>query len=204
MIKVLIADDHIMLRLGLRSSINREPDMKVVGEAEDGPETLDAYQRLRPDVVIIDLRMPTEGGIETIRKLIKVDRAAKIIVYSNYASGDEIFQSLNSGANGFIIKDMPPNTLFEGIRAVKRGEEYLPREVSLRLGNLELSELTDREIEVLNQAAKGMSNKEVANSLNLVEGTVKVHMANIRTKLKVADRTQAIIAAVRLGLVEIE
>lgn len=204
MIRILIADDHIMLRMGLASTISREHDMEVVGEAEDGQETLQLYEELKPDVVIIDLRMPNQGGISTIKKIKEFDKNAAILVYSNYASSDEITQSYSAGALGFVIKDMAPEALLEGIRKAKERTQFVPPEVSFRLSKRVLSQLSNREIDVLGQISRGRSNKEIASELNLAESTVKVHISNILSKLKVADRTQAVISALKQGLVEID
>ena len=204
MIRILIADDHIMLRTGLVSTISREADMEIVGEAEDGLETIQLFQELSPDVVVVDLRMPKQGGISTIKRLIEINKNAAILVYSNYASSDEITQSYAAGALGFVIKDMPPESLLEGIRKVNERTQFLPPEVSFRLSKRVLSQLSNREIDVLCQISKGRSNKEIASELNLAESTVKVHISNILSKLKVADRTQAVISALKQGLVEID
>lgn len=204
MIRILLADDHIMLRMGLVSTISRENDMEVVGEAENGIEAVEQYRTLSPDIVIVDLRMPDQGGIATIKELLKIDKNAAILVYSNYASSDEITQSYAVGALGFVIKDMPPEDLLKGIRTISQRTQYVPPEISFRLSKRVLSQLSKRELDVLNQISKGKSNKEIAYDLNLSESTVKVHVSSILSKLRVADRTQAVISALKQGLVEIE
>lgn len=204
MIRILIADDHIMLRMGVVSTISRETDMDIVGEAEDGREAVELYRKLKPDVAIVDLRMPNQVGISTIKKIIEFDTNAAILVYSNYASSDEISQSFAAGALGFVIKDMAPEALLQGIRKVHARTQFLPPEVSFRLSKRVLSQLSNREVDVLAQISKGKSNKEIAAELKLAESTVKVHISNIFSKMKVSDRTQAVISAIKQGLVEIE
>ena len=178
--------------------------MEVVAEAENGIEAVLAYRRHTPDIVIMDLRMPQQGGIETIRILREEYKEARILVYSNFASGEEIYAALKGGASGFVVKDMPLVELLKAIRTIYHGEHYIPAEISARIGFRVASNLTAREMEVLSLVSKGMSNKEIGASLNLVEGTVKVHLTNILAKLGVSDRTQAVLIAVKRGIIQIE
>jgi DNA-binding NarL/FixJ family response regulator len=201
---VLIVDDHIVMRMGLVTAMTGEPDMEVVAEAENGVEAVEAYRLHQPDVVVLDLRMSGQNGIETITRLRIEFGAVRVLVFSNYASGDEVFQAFRAGADGFVVKDMPLERLLDAIRRVFAGEQYLPPEISTRMSLRVVSRLSSRELEVLSLVAKGMSNKEIAAALNLVEGTVKVHLTNIFAKLEVSDRTQAILVAVKRGIIEIE
>jgi DNA-binding NarL/FixJ family response regulator len=201
---VLIVDDHIVMRMGLVTAMTGEPDMEVVAEAENGVEAVEAYRLHQPDVVVLDLRMSGQNGIETITRLRIEFGAVRVLVFSNYASGDEVFQAFRAGADGFVVKDMPLERLLDAIRRVFAGEQYLPPEISTRMSLRVVSRLSSRELEVLSLVAKGMSNKELAAALNLVEGTVKVHLTNIFAKLEVSDRTQAILVAVKRGIIEIE
>jgi DNA-binding NarL/FixJ family response regulator len=203
-IRILLVDDHILMRMGLVTATNGEPDMKVVGEVENGDEAIEACRRHAPDVIVLDLRMPKKNGFETIRELREEGITARVLVFSNYASGDEIDQAFKAGAQGFVVKDMPLERLLEAIRAVHRGEQYLPPEIAARLDQRTMSPLTPRELEVLKLVAKGLSNKEIGDALHLVEGTVKLHLTNILTKLNVSARTQAILAGVKRGLIELE
>ncbi len=203
-IRILLVDDHILMRMGLVTATNGEPDMKVVGEVENGDEALEACRRHTPDVIVLDLRMPKKNGFETIRELREAGITARVLVFSNYASGDEIDQAFKAGAEGFVVKDMPLERLLEAIRTVHRGEQYLPPEIAARLDQRSTSPLTPRELEVLKLVAKGLSNKEIGDALHLVEGTVKLHLTNILTKLNVSARTQAILAGVKRGLIELE
>lgn len=202
--RVLIVDDHIVMRMGLATAINGESDLEVVAEAENGLEAAGAYRTHQPDVVVLDLRMPKQNGVETIAQLREEFGNVRILVFSNYASGDEVFQAFKAGAVGFVVKDMPLERLLEAIRRVHDGEQYIPPEISARMSRRVVSQLSDREAEVLSLVAKGMSNKEIASALHLVEGTIKVHLTNILAKLEVSDRTQAILTAVKRGIIQIE
>jgi DNA-binding NarL/FixJ family response regulator len=202
--RVLIVDDHIVMRMGLVTAINGEADMEVVAEAENGLEAIEAYRNSQPDVIVLDLRMPKQNGVETISLLREKFGAVRCLVFSNYASGDEVFQAFKAGAVGFVVKDMPLERLLDAIRRVQDGEQYIPPEISARMSRRVVSHLSEREVEVLSLVAEGMSNKEIAAKLHLVEGTVKVHLTNILAKLEVSDRTQAILAAVKRGIIQIE
>ncbi len=203
-IRILLVDDHIVMRMGLMTAASGEADMEVVGEADNGNEALKAYRTLRPDVVVLDLRMPGKGGIETIRQLRESFGDVRVLVFSNYASGEEVFQAFKAGAAGFVVKEMPLERLLEAIRRVHAGEQYIPSEISTRMNGRVLSQLSSREVEVLALIARGLSNKEIAAELKLVEGTVKVHVTNILGKLRVSDRTQAILAGVKQGIIQLE
>lgn len=200
----MLVDDHILMRMGLASATNNEADMRVVAEAEDGLEAIEAYRQHQPDVVILDLRMPRRNGIETIAVLRREFSSARVLVLSNYSSGEEVAAALQAGARGYASKDMPLDTLLDAIRRVHEGEQFIPPEIARRLAGRMLSQLSARELEVLALIAKGKSNKEVAAALHLVEGTVKVHVTNILSKLGVADRTQAILAAVKRGILQLD
>lgn len=203
-IRILLVDDHIVLRMGLVTATGGEPDMEVVAEADSGAEALKAYRAHRPDVVVLDLRMPGLGGVETIRLLREEFNDARVLVFSNYAGGEDVFQAFRAGACGFVVKDMALERLLDAIRRVHQGEHYIPQEISTRMSGRVLSQLSSREVEVLALIAKGLSNKEIAARLNLVEGTVKVHVTSILSKLRVTDRTQAILAGVKQGIVQLE
>ncbi|MDQ8184342.1 response regulator transcription factor [Pelagicoccus sp. SDUM812002] len=203
-IRILLVDDHVVLRMGLATAANCEPDMEVVGQAENGEDAIEQCRVCNPDVVVLDLRMPKLGGIETIKLLKKENSSIRVLVFSNYASGEEALHAYRAGAAGFVVKDMPLDNLIQGIRIVHKGEQYVPAEIANRLSRQVLSHLSKRELEVLSLVAKGMSNKEIAGELDLVEGTIKVHLTNILSKLGVSDRTQAILAAVKRGLIHLE
>lgn len=200
----MLVDDHIVMRMGLVTATSGEADMEVVAEADNGVDAIGAYRLHRPDVVVLDLRMPGQNGFETIRLMREEFGNVRILVFSNYASGEEVYQAFKAGACGFVVKEMSLERLLEAIRKVHAGEQYIPSEIASRLNGRVLSQLSSREMEVLTLIAKGLSNKQIAQQLNLVEGTVKLHVTNILSKLRVSDRTQAIIAGVKHGLISLE
>ena len=203
-IRVLLADDHIAIRMGLMMALGDARDMEVVADVEDGEEAIEAYRKHRPDVVVLDLRMQGMSGVETIHALRNEFGAVRILVYSNYAKGEEVYQAIKAGALGFVVKEMTLDRLLEAIRAVNSGEQYILPQVAMRIGERLLAQLSPRELEVLKLVAKGRSNKEIATQLGLVVGTVKNHVANILAKLVVSDRTQALVVAVKRGIINID
>ena len=203
-IRILVVDDHILMRIGLISSLNKQPDMEVVAEAEDGLEAMEIYRKHRPDVVILDLRMPNQGGLETIGLLRQEFGSVCILVLSSYGGGDDIGAAMQRGASGYVLKNMPLSRLLDSIRRVYAGEIVCLPEIARSLAGRQASNLSNRELEVLALMSRGLSNKEVAAELKLVEGTVKLHVSSILSKLGVMDRTQAILAAVKRGLVQLD
>jgi DNA-binding NarL/FixJ family response regulator len=203
-IRIMLVDDHIVMRMGLVTATSGEPDMEIVAEADNGLEAVSAFRIHHPDVVVLDLRMPKQNGIETIRLLRDEFGPVRVLVFSNYASGEEVFQAFKAGAAGFVVKEMALDRLLDAIRKVHQGEQYIPAEISARMSGRVLSQLSPREIEVLGLIAKGFANKEIASALAVVEGTVKIHVTNILAKLRVSDRTQAILAAVKQGIIQLE
>lgn len=203
-IRILLADDHMAIRMGLMTAIGDASDMEVVADVEDGLEVLEIYRKLRPDVVVIDLRMHGMGGVDTIRALRQEFGQVRTLIYSNYAKGEEVYQALKAGASGIVVKDMALDRLLEAIRTVHEGEQYIPPQIASRIGERLLAQLSPREMEVLQLLAKGLSNKEIAAKLGLVVGTAKIHVANIFSKLGVSDRTQALVTAVKRGIIDID
>ena len=211
-ISVLIVDDHAVVRRGLRSFLELQDDVEVVGEAADGEGAVDAVERLLPDVVLMDLVMPRMDGIEAIRRIREVSPSTKVIVLTSFTDDEKVFGSVKAGAAGYMLKDVQPQELGEAIRTVNRGEALLHPSIASKLMQ-EFAEgersatgdiLTQREMEVLRLVARGMSNKEIAGELVLAEKTVKTHVSNILQKLHLADRTQAAIYAIRQRLVDLE
>lgn len=200
----MLVDDHILMRMGLSFALNNQPDMHVVAEAEDGAEAIDAYRKHKPDVVVLDLRMPKRNGVETIGVLRREFGAVRVLVLSNYSTGDEIAAAIQAGAYGFIAKDTPLTGLIEAVRHVYSGDQYLPPEIARRLAANISAQLSPREIEVLHLIAKGLSNKEIGAQLNVAEATVKVHVTSILSKLGVSDRTQALLSAMKRGMIHLE
>ena len=202
MIRVLIADDHAVVRQGLRTFLDLQDDIEVVGEAGDGEEALALAESLAPDVVLIDLVMPRVDGIEAIRRLRERAPAARAIVLSSFVDDDKLFPAVRAGAAGYLLKDVQPQELVEAIRTVHGGGALLHPQVAARLlQDMAEDPLTPREHEVLALIGRGMPNKLIARELSLSEKTVKAHVSSILAKLGVSDRTQAALYAVRAGLV---
>ena len=202
MIRVVIADDHAVVRQGLRTFLDLQDDMEVVGEAADGAEAVDQAARLSADVVLVDLVMPNVDGIEAIRGLRERAPAARAIVLSSFIDDEKLFPAVRAGAAGYLLKDVQPQDLVEAIRTVHGGGALLHPKVASRLLEVMATDpLTPREREVLSLIGRGMANKVIARELSLSEKTVKAHVSSILAKLGVADRTQAALYAVRAGLV---
>jgi DNA-binding NarL/FixJ family response regulator len=202
MIRVLIADDHAVVRQGLRTFLDLQDDIEVVAEAGDGAEALAAAEEHAPDVVLIDLVMPNVDGIEAIRGLRERVPAARAIVLSSFIEDEKLLPAVRAGAAGYLLKDVEPQQLVEAIRTVHAGGALLhPRVASRLLEEMASDPLTPREREVLALIGRGMANKVIARELSLSEKTVKAHVSSILAKLGVSDRTQAALYAVRAGLV---
>jgi len=210
MIRVLVADDHPLVRQGLRSFLETIEDIEVVGEAADGDEAIAMAADLAPDVVMMDLAMPNVDGIEATRRITQARSATKIIALTSFATDDKVFPAIQAGAAGYLLKETDPADLAEAIRKVHRGEPILHPSVAARLmrevaaaePRAYRADLTVRELEVLRLIAAGRSNKEIARDLSVAEKTVKTHVSNVLSKLGVADRTQAALYAVQHGLAE--
>ena len=202
-IRILLVDDHAVIRMGLTTAVSDAADMDVVADVESGPDALAAFRQHRPDVVVLDLRLHGMSGIETIHALRAEFKTARILIFSSYATGEEIYRAMKAGAAGFVLKEMSLDRLLEAIRAVHQGAQYMPSEIAARVGERLLAHLTPREIEVLHLLARGLSNKEIGAQLGVVEGTVKIHITSVFNKLGVSDRTQALIESIKRGIVQI-
>jgi DNA-binding NarL/FixJ family response regulator len=213
---VLIADDQALVRAGFRMILEAEEDMEVVGEAADGREAVVEARRLRPDVVLMDVRMPDVDGIDATRRLLGDGGSdAKVVMLTTFDMDEYVYDALRAGASGFLLKDVPPEQLVAGIRAVASGDALLAPSVtrrvieefvrrppdSMRSAPPELAELTARELEVLKLMARGLANAEIAKELFVSETTVKTHVAHVLMKLKLRDRVQAVVFAYESGLV---
>ena len=204
-IKIMIVDDHPVVREGLSRIIVSESGMEVIAEAGTGAEALTQYRKLRPDIVLMDMRMPEMTGLQTIEAIRKEFSNARIIVLSTYDLEEDIYQSLQAGARGYILKDSPRNELLAAIRRVHAGERVIPPTIATRLAErISGNELTAREFEVLKLIVSGKSNKQIGDDLGISEGTVKSHVNNILDKLGVTDRTQAVSVALKRGIVHLE
>lgn len=209
-ISVLIVDDHAVVRRGLRSFLESEEDIEVVGEASDGAEAVKKVQESLPDVVLMDLVMPGGDGITATRQVHEVSPSSRVLVLTSFGEDEKVFPSIKAGAMGYLLKDVPAEDLGRAIRSVARGELLLHPEIARKVLDEfavvhsevpPLTELTPREIEVLTLIARGRSNKEIAQHLQISIKTVKTHVSNILSKLHMMDRTQAAVYAVRQGLV---
>jgi two-component system NarL family response regulator len=203
-IRILIADDHAVVRDGLAAILGMQPDMKVVGEANDGEEACTLFEKHAPDVMLLDLRMPKMDGLEVVRRIHSQQPGARIVMVTTYDSDEDIFLSLKAGAQGYLLKDAPRQQILEAIRLVHAGQRYIPANVAIKMAeHIARPELTEREMEVLRRMARGESNKEIGAALFISEGTVKTHVKSILTKLEAAGRTEAVAIAARRGLVKI-
>lgn len=201
-LKILIADDHALVRMGLRASLEMEADLQVVAEAGNGEQTLVQFRRHQPDVALIDLRMPGLDGIQTTAALCREFPQARIVVISTFQGGDDILRAMQAGAKTYLPKSVQREELIKAVRAIARGETYLPNVVAGRLAErLRRPDLTSRELEVLRLVAAGNSNKDIASTLSIEVGTVKLHVGKILEKLHARDRTEAATMAIQAGIV---
>jgi DNA-binding NarL/FixJ family response regulator len=203
-LRVLVCDDHFVVRIGLVSLVNTEPDFKVVGEADDGEQAVAMYQQLRPDLVLMDLRMPRKSGPEATADIRRLAHDARVLILSAFDGDEEIHCALEAGAQGYVLKSSTGEELIPAIRAVAAGKRWIPRDVATRLKSRNLFEqLTPREVDVLREVAKGLANKEIADMLGITEHTAKDHLKSILAKRRAADRTQAVTLALQRGIIRL-
>lgn len=202
--RILIADDHALMRNGVANLLNQESDLEVVAEAPDGQSAVELYDLHRPDVALIDLRMPRLEGVEVVRQIRAAHPEARLIILTTYDTDEDIDRALKAGAQAYLLKDVSADGLLACIRDVLRGQTHVAPSVAARLAERGARvQLTPRELAVLRELADGRANKEIASSLGISEGTVKVHLAHLFDKLGVSSRTEAIGVAVRRGLVRL-
>ncbi|MBW4570197.1 MAG: response regulator transcription factor [Tolypothrix carrinoi HA7290-LM1] len=203
-IRILIADDHPILGQALTMFLECEPDMTVVGHACDGIEALELFRQHQPDVALMDLQMPKMEGADAIAAICAKFKHARIVVLSGFDGDEDIYRGLRSGAKGYLLKGAEPNELLDAIRTVHQGQKYIPPIIAAKLAErMSNEELSDRELEVLRLIAKGKNNQQISNVLNIAESTVRFHANNIFGKLKVSDRTQALVTALNRGIVRL-
>jgi DNA-binding NarL/FixJ family response regulator len=204
-IRILVADDHLVYRIGIRSLIGSEPGFKVVGEATDGAEAIEIYRRLKPDVLLLDLRMPQKGGIEVVQAIRREFNDARILIVTSYQTEEEIFQVLEAGALGYILKDLGRDAFIEAIKEVCAGRRWMSSAIKRQFADRGLRQpLTGREMEVLKLLARGLTNREIAHVFDISTSTVKNHVNNLLTKLEVTDRTEAVSSCLSRGLIRPE
>lgn len=204
-IRLLIAEDHTIVRQGIRTIFSRVANITVIAEAEDGEQAVALFRQHQPDVAMIDLRMPKLEGVGTIAQIRQEFPDARLVILTTYDTDEDIYRGLSAGASGYLLKDTTAEELVNAVQSVHKGRKYIPPDVAAKLAErLNSSELTVREIEVLHLLAQGKSNLEIGALLTITEGTVKFHINNIFNKLHVNDRAQAVITALRRGLVRME
>jgi two-component system NarL family response regulator len=204
-IRILIADDHFVVRMGLTAIINSQPDMMVVAEASNGRQAVELFSQHRPDITLIDIRMPEMNGIEATAEICRLQEKARVIVLTTYDGDEDIYRALRAGARAYLLKDTLREELLKAIHNVHAGRKHIPSEVAVRLAErMPGSQLTAREMDVLGLIVKGLSNREIAAALSIAEGTVKIHVNNILSKLDVEDRTQATTVALQRGIIHFD
>jgi NarL family two-component system response regulator LiaR len=212
-IRILICDDHAVVRRGLRSLVGVKPEMELIGEAVDGEEAVSMAKKLKPDVIIMDLIMPRKDGVTAIAEIKKKNHDARILVLTSFSDDKNVFSAIKAGASGYLLKDSSPEDLLQAIDDVYQGKSSLHPVIAQKVihemhqpSDLPPTDdpLSEREVEVLRNVAQGMSNQEIAQTLEIKEGTVRIHVGNILNKLQLANRTQATLYALREGLAELD
>jgi two-component system NarL family response regulator len=204
-IQVLIVDDHIVVRLGLRTLIQSQPDMEVAGDVANGADAIALLEQKSADIVLLDLRMPQYGGLQTLRNIRSAHSSVRVLMLSSFGSEEDIYQTLHAGASGYILKDTGSEELLRAIHTVHAGGTWVPPRIAEQYRHrVEQPELTNRELEILRCVFRGLSNKEIAYELGVAENTVKNHVNNLMSKLGAKDRTQATHLALLRGLLSVE
>jgi DNA-binding NarL/FixJ family response regulator len=204
-IRIVCVDDHPIVRDGLASIFGLQPDIELIGAAESGAQALNLARQLHPDVILVDLRLPDMSGHELTRQILAHSPQARIIVLTSFEGDADIERALSAGARGYVVKGIVREELLGAIRAVHAGKKYIPGQLAEKIAeHLGLEKLSEREMQVLHEVAKGKRNKEIAAELSIAEDTVKMHVKNILEKLQVSDRTEAVTVALRRGILHLE
>lgn len=203
-IRILVADDHYVVRMGVIAIINDQEDMKVIAEAANGFQAIELFKRHKPDLVLLDSRMPQKSGIQAAKEIKNQSESARIVMLTAFDGDEDISQALESGAQGYVLKNSTDKNLLPAIRAVAAGHPWIPPEVEERLARRKTYEsLTPRELVVLREMAKGLANKQIASVLNITQNTAKGYLKSILYKLHVSDRTEAVTVAIQRGLIHL-
>jgi DNA-binding NarL/FixJ family response regulator len=204
-VRILVVDDHFVVRSGLVASLGMESDLQVIGEASSAEEALAQYRQYAPDVVLMDLRLQGASGIEATSQLRQTDQDVRVLIFTTAEGDEDIFRALQAGASGYLLKSSPRDELLQAIRSIAAGERYLPPRVAARLAErISGEEPSARELEVLRLIGRGKSNKEIGVLLNIAEDTVKRHVSSLLVKLRVHDRAQATSEGIRRGFIHLE
>jgi DNA-binding NarL/FixJ family response regulator len=203
-IRILVADDHFIVRMGLIALVNTEPGMTIVAEAADGRQAVELFAKHKPDLVLMDLRMPGKDGIEATVEIRALDPLARILMLTTFDGDTDIHKALEAGAQGYVLKNATGAELIPALQAVAAGQKWIPKEIARRLTSRKLIEdLTPRELKVLQLLVKGLANKQIGEMLTITEYTVKDHLKSIFGKLQVVDRTEAVTAAIQRGIIHL-
>jgi DNA-binding NarL/FixJ family response regulator len=203
-IRILVADDHFIVRMGLIGLVNTEPSMMIIAEAADGNQAVDFFGKHKPDLVLMDLRMPIKDGIEATIEIRDLDPHARILMLTTFDGDADIHKALQAGAQGYVLKNATGDELIPAIQAVAAGQRWIPKEIARRLTSRKLFEdLTPREMKVLQLLGKGLANKQIGDVLNITEYTVKDHLKSVFGKLHVVDRTEAVTEAIQRGIIHL-
>jgi DNA-binding NarL/FixJ family response regulator len=203
-IGILVADDHFIVRMGLIGLVNTEPNMMIVGEAADGNQAVDLFVKQKPDLVLMDLRMPVKDGIQATLEIRRLDDKARVLMLTTFEGDTDIHNALQAGAQGYVLKSATGQELIPAIQAVAAGQRWIPKEIAKRLASRKLfEELTPREDQVLQLLVKGLANKQIGDMLNISEHTVKDHLKSVFGKLQVVDRTEAVTAGIQRGIIHL-
>ncbi|HEV2695641.1 MAG TPA: response regulator transcription factor [Verrucomicrobiae bacterium] len=203
-IRILVADDHYVVRMGVIAIINNEPDLEVVAEAANGTQAIQLFNQHKPDLILLDSRMPLKGGVQAAKEIRAQNPGARILMLTAFDGDEDIHKALDAGAKGYVLKSATGEQLVPALRAVAAGDSWIPKEVAARLAKRkEFEPLTPRELEVLHELAKGLANKQIADVMNISQHTAKGYLKTILTKLHVADRTEAVTVAIQRGLIQI-
>ena len=204
-IRILIVDDHPVVRAGLASMLGTQEELELTGSATSGEEALRMVEEHRPDVLLLDLRMPGMSGVETLHALKAVDKSVRVIILTNYETDEDIYRAVQAGAQGYLLKNTSLREMVEAIRAVHAGKRYIPRHIASRLAErMVRTDLTARELEILKLLSKGPTNKQIGHALGISDNTVRNHVLKIIEKLEVSDRTEAATIAIQRGLITVD